>query len=73
MLRTLGADAVGMSTVPEVTMARMLGLRVAGVSCITNLAAGLESTPLDHEDVLATTARVAMKFQTLVRDFVAEL
>jgi purine-nucleoside phosphorylase len=70
MLRTLGADAVGMSTVPEVTMARMLGMRVAGVSCITNLAAGIENTPLDHEEVLATTARDAARFQSLVREFI---
>ena len=73
MLRTLGADAVGMSTVPEVTVARMLGMRVAGVSCITNLAAGIEQTPLDHLDVLETTSRVAARFQALVRAFVAEL
>jgi purine-nucleoside phosphorylase len=73
MLRTLGADAVGMSTVPEVTMARMLGMRVAGVSCITNMAAGIGATPLDHEEVLATTSRVAAQFQALVRAFVAEL
>ena len=73
MLRTLGADAVGMSTVPEVTMARMLGMRVAGISCITNLAAGIQQTPLDHKEVLETTARVTEQFQALVRGFVAEL
>lgn len=73
MLRTLGADAVGMSTVPEVVMARALGMRVAGVSCITNLAAGVQETPLDHSEVLETTARVAKQFQSLVEGFVAML
>jgi purine-nucleoside phosphorylase len=73
MLRTLGADAVGMSTVPEVTMARMLGMRVAGVSCITNMAAGIQKTPLDHSEVLETTTRVASQFQALVRALVASL
>lgn len=73
MLRTLGADAVGMSTVPEVVMARMLGMRVAGVSCITNMAAGVQQTPLDHSEVLETTTRVASQFQALVRGFVATL
>ncbi|MEO7104090.1 MAG: purine-nucleoside phosphorylase [Gemmatimonadaceae bacterium] len=71
MLRTLGADAVGMSTVPEVTMARMLGMRVAGISCITNLAAGIDKRPLDHAEVLATTSRVAQQFQALVREFIS--
>lgn len=73
MLRTLGADAVGMSTVPEVIMARALGMRVAGVSCITNLAAGVQETPLDHAEVLDTTARVARQFQALISGLVATL
>ncbi|HET8657290.1 MAG TPA: purine-nucleoside phosphorylase, partial [Longimicrobiaceae bacterium] len=53
MLRALGADAVGMSTVPEVVAARALGLRCLGVSCITNLAAGLGAGKLSHDEVLA--------------------
>lgn len=71
MLKKLGADAVGMSTVPEVVVARALGMRVAGVSCITNLAAGISPTPLSHDEVLKTTARVADRFQSLVIEFLS--
>lgn len=73
MLIQLGADAVGMSTVPEVIVARAIGLRVLGISCITNLASGLSNTPITHEDVLQTTARAAEGFQRLVRSLVAKL
>jgi len=73
MLRVLGADAVGMSTVPEVVVARAMGMRVAGVSCITNLASGVSPTPLSHAEVIETTTRVAAQFETLVERFVAAL
>ena len=59
MLRALGADAVGMSTVLETIQARSLGLTVAAFSCLTNWAAGLSNTPLDHREVLATGNQAA--------------
>jgi purine-nucleoside phosphorylase len=73
MLSTLGADAVGMSTVPEVVVARALEMRVAGVSCITNLASGISPHPLSHAEVIETTALVASRFEALVERFVAAL
>jgi len=73
MLGRIGADAVGMSTVPEVIAARAVGLRVLGISCITNLASGLTNNPITHEEVLKTTARAAERFQRLVRGIVKEL
>ena len=73
MLATLGADAVGMSTVPEVIVARAIGMRVAGVSCITNFASGTTPSPLSHDEVLQTTALVAARFESLVERFVTVL
>lgn len=69
MLRTLGADAVGMSTVPEVIAAAHMGVPVAGVSCITNLAAGIGHKPLSHGEVAETANRVKDVFSSLLSEF----
>lgn len=68
MLRTLGADAVGMSTVPEAILANSAGLKVAGISCITNYAAGLGKEPLTHEEVIETTNRIMPKMRGILVD-----
>jgi purine-nucleoside phosphorylase len=66
MLRTLGADAIGMSTVLEAIQARALGIEVAGFSCLTNWAAGISGSPLSHEEVLETGTTAAAEFVRLL-------
>lgn len=70
-LRTIGADAVGMSTAPEAIVARHMGLEVLGISCITNMAAGVLPQPLDHEEVMATALRVRAEFSALLDAIIA--
>jgi purine-nucleoside phosphorylase len=73
MLAALGADAVGMSTVPEAVCARHAGMRVAGISCITNLAAGISAQPLSHKEVTETAERVKGEFIKLLKLVVPKL
>jgi purine-nucleoside phosphorylase len=70
MLRTLGADLVGMSTVPEVLAARHMGIRCLALSCVTNAAAGVRPEPIDHERVLEVGARAAGDLVALLREVV---
>jgi purine-nucleoside phosphorylase len=73
MLRTLGADAVGMSTVLEAIVAHWAGTEVVGVSLVTNPGAGITGEPLSHEEVLAAAAEAGARFQALIRNFVRRL
>ncbi len=73
MLASIGADAVGMSTVPEAICARHMGLRVAGISCITNLAAGISAQALSHGEVTETAERVKQDFIRLLNRIIPRL
>jgi purine-nucleoside phosphorylase len=73
MLEKMQVDAVGMSTVPEVIVARALGMRVAAVSCITNPAAGISLAPLNHQEVLDVGREAAGAFEGLITEFVRQL
>ncbi|MDX6614802.1 MAG: purine-nucleoside phosphorylase [Blastocatellia bacterium] len=73
MLRTLGADAVGMSTVPEAIVARQMGMQVLGISCITNLASGVADQLIDHSDVMETGAQVRVAFTKLLRRVIQKI
>ena len=73
MARILGADAVGMSTVPEVIIANHSGMKVIGVSCMTNMAAGILEQPLNHEEVMETSAKVRKTFIELMTNIIKEI
>ena len=73
MARTLGGDAVGMSTACEAVAANHMGMRIVGISCISNLACGISPVPLSHEEVQETADRVAEKFQALVTRIIEEI
>lgn len=73
MTRILGGDAVGMSTVPEVIVAKHSGLKVIGISCLTNMAAGILDQPLNHEEVIETSNKVKENFINLMRNLIKEI
>ena len=73
LYRLLGADAVGMSTVPEAIVARHQGMKVLGISCITNFAAGMTDEAINHEEVMETGARVAEVFKELLRGIITKI
>jgi purine-nucleoside phosphorylase len=73
MLRSFAADAVGMSTVPEAIVARQMGMNVLGISCVTNMAAGITENPINHEEVMETGERVRETFTELLRRVIAKV
>lgn len=73
MIRTLGGDAVGMSTVPEVIVAKEIGIKVCGISCITNMAAGVSETQLNHDEVTETAKKVRNIFIKLIDNIIKKI
>ena len=73
MFRTMGADAVGMSTVPEAIVANWMGMDVLGISCITNYAAGISDTPLNHQEVIDTANKVKENFKKLLSELIKRI
>lgn len=73
MLETIGGDAVGMSTVPEVTVARHAGIKCVGISCISNMAAGILDQPLTHDEVIETTEKVRETFLRFVKQLIQDI
>ena len=72
-LRTIGADAVGMSTVPEAIIAHHCGIKTVAVSCITNMAAGVLDEVLSYDDVKNTAERVKIQFKQIIKEVIEEL
>ncbi|RQW22725.1 purine-nucleoside phosphorylase [Bacillus sp. C1-1] len=73
MIRTLGGDAVGMSTVPEATVATHAGMEVLGISCLTNMACGILDEPLSHDDVIVVAGKANQAFTSLVKGILKEM
>lgn len=73
MLKILGADAVGMSTVPEVIAAKQMNIEIFGISCITNMAAGISEIMLSHQEVIETSKKVRDKFKKIIKDMVENI
>lgn len=73
MLRRIGADATGMSTVPEIVLAQQLGMRIAGISLISNMAAGMTGEKLSHQEVMETANRVKMSFTELMKNILVSI
>lgn len=73
MIRILGGDAVGMSTAPEVIVANHCGLKVLGISCMTNMAAGILDQPLSHQEVMETSEKAKTKFTTLMKEIISQI
>lgn len=73
MARILGADTVGMSTVPEVIIARHRGVKVLGLSCVTNMGTGILDEPLDHSEVIEVTTNIESKFNRLVEEIIGDM